>query len=106
MEQEAENTRQEALIIVVVAVLLGVAILAIVVIFKNRAIHSKNQSLAAQITEAMTYKEKYLQKMSEKVPSSGSSTDINALSDEQLFRYYSSGISGSCTANCMPSCER
>ena len=106
MEQEAENTRQEALIIVVVAVLLGVAILAIVVIFKNRAIHSKNQSLAAQITEAMTYKEKYLQKMSEKMPSSGNSIDINALSDEQLFRYYSSGISGCCTASCMPSCER
>lgn len=87
MEQETKNTRQKVFIIINIVVLLGVAALAIVVIFKNRAIRSKNQSLAAQITEAMTYKEKYLQEMSGKIPTSGSATDINTLSDEQLFNY-------------------
>ncbi len=87
MQQKAENTRQEAIIVIIVIVLIGVATLAATVLRKNRIIHRKNQSLAQQITEAMIYKERYLQQMAESTHSEGEPTDLDKLSDEQLFQY-------------------
>ena len=87
MQQKAENTRQKAIILIVVLVLIGVATLAAVVLRKNRIIHRKNQLLAQQITEAMIYKERYLQQMAESTRSAGDPTDPNKLTDEQLFQY-------------------
>ena len=60
MEQKAENTRQKAILIIELLVLLGIAALALVVIVKNRAIRHKNRLLAQQIADALKYKEKYL----------------------------------------------
>ena len=62
---------------------------SVIIIRKNRIISRKNQSLAAQITEAMTYKEKYMQEKLkfEKPASTSDVTDLDTLSDEQLFQY-------------------
>ena len=87
MQQEAENTRQEAVILIIVLVLIAVAALAVIVLRKNRIIRRKNQSLAQQITEAMTYKERYLQQMAESTRSECEPTDPDKLTDEQLFQY-------------------
>ena len=87
MQQEAENTRQKAIILIVVIVLIADMALAVIVLRKNRIIHRKNQSLAQQITEAMVYKEKYLQQMAESTHSAGEPTDPDKLTDEQLFQY-------------------
>ena len=87
MQQEAENTRQKAIILIVVIVLIAVMALAVIVLRKNRIIYRKNQSLAQQITEAMVYKEKYLQQMAESTRSAGEPTDPDKLTDEQLFQY-------------------
>ena len=59
IEQQAENTRQRYLLFSVLAVLIGVIVLALIIIRKNRIISRKNQLLAAQITEAISYKQKY-----------------------------------------------
>ena len=87
MQQQAENTRQEAIILIIVIVLIAVATLAAVVLRKNRIIHRKNQSLAQQITEAMIYKERYMQQMTESTRSADKPTDPDKLTDEQLFQY-------------------
>ena len=87
MQQRAENTRQEAIILIIVLVLIGMTALAVIVLRKNRIIHRKNQSLAAEITEAMIYKERYLQQMAESTRSAGEPTDPDKLTDEQLFQY-------------------
>ena len=67
--------------------LIAVSTLAAVVLRKNRIIRRKNQSLVMQITEAMTYKERYLQQMAESTRSEGEPTDPDKLTDEQLFQY-------------------
>ena len=87
MQQEAENTMQEVIILIVVIVLIAVAALAAIVIYKNRSIRRKNQSLAQQITEAMIYKEKYLQQMAENTRSVVETKDPDKLTDEELFQY-------------------
>lgn len=87
MQQEAENARQETIILIACIILIGVAALAVIVIFKNRAIRRKNLSLATQITEAMVYKEKYLQEKLENTVSPTEIKDLDTLSDEQLFHY-------------------
>lgn len=87
MQQQAENTRQEAIILIIVLVLIAVATLAAVVLRKNRIIHRKNQSLTQQITEAMIYKERYMQQMAESTRSADKPTDPDKLTDEQLFQY-------------------
>ena len=86
MQQEAENTRQEAIILIIVIVLIAVAAFSVIVLRKNRIIHRKNQSLAQQITEAMIYKERYMQQMAESTRSEGEPTDPDKLTDEQLFQ--------------------
>jgi len=89
MKQEAENTRQRYLLFSVLAVLLGVTVLAFVIIRKNRVISLKNHSLATQITEVMMYKEKYMQEKLklDKPAATSDITDLNSLSEEQLFHY-------------------
>jgi AraC-like DNA-binding protein len=87
MQQQAENTRQEAIILIIVLVLIGMTALAVVVLRKNRIIHSKNQSLTQQITETMIYKERYMQQMAESMRSADKPTDPDKLTDEQLFQY-------------------
>ena len=86
MQQQAENTRQRYLLFIVLAVLLGVIVLAVVIIRKNRIISRKNQSLVAQITEAIKYKEMYRDEKRAQAPAAGSD-DLNAMTDEQLFQY-------------------
>ena len=89
MQQQAENTRQRYLLFGALIVLVGVMSFSVIIIRKNRIISRKNQSLAAQITEAMTYKEKYMQEKLkfEKPASTSDVTDLDTLSDEQLFQY-------------------
>jgi len=89
MQQQAENTRQRYLLFGALIVLVGVMSFSVVIIRKNRIISRKNQSLAAEITEAMTYKEKYIQEKlkSDKPASTSDVTDLGTLSDEQLFQY-------------------
>jgi AraC-like DNA-binding protein len=94
LQQQAENTRQQAILIIELLALFAVIALAVIVIVKNRAIHRKNQLLAAQITEAVNYKQMYwdekrAQKQSQKqaqTPKPAAvSDDLKELSDEQLF---------------------
>jgi AraC-like DNA-binding protein len=91
MQQQTENTRQRYLLFIVLAVLAGVTALAVVIISKNRIISRKNQSLAAQIAEAINYKQMYwdqklAQKQAQKAkPAVVSDDDLKELSDEQLF---------------------
>jgi len=92
MQQKTENTVQEAIILIILIVLIAMVALADIVIRKNRIISRKNQSLANQITEAIIYKEKYLQQMAEKTLPASETTDPDKLSDEQLFQYIDSII--------------
>ena len=107
MKQEAENTRQRYLLFSVLAVLLGVTVLAFVIIRKNRIISRKNHYLAQQIRETLKYKETHPQPLPVREGSNypqgedsaeelstplhyregqgGGSTDT--LSEEQLFHY-------------------
>ena len=89
MQQQAENTRQRYLLFGALIVLVGVMSFSVIIIRKNRIISRKNQSLAAQITEAMIYKEKYMQEKLkyEKPASTSDIMDLDTLSDEQLFQY-------------------
>jgi AraC-like DNA-binding protein len=56
MEQEAVNTRQEAYIIIILLVLIGVTALAVVFIVKNRIINYKNRALIKLIDENIKLK--------------------------------------------------
>ncbi len=86
MQQQAENTRQRYLLFIVLAVLVGVIVLAVVIIRKNRIISRKNQLLAAQITEAINYKQKYFdEKWAQEPKPATDSVDLKSLTDEQLF---------------------
>ncbi len=89
MQQQAENTLQRYLLTGVLIVLVGIMIFAVIISRKNRIINRKNQSLAAQISEAMIYKEKYMQEKLkfDKPASTSDITDYDTLSDEQLFSY-------------------
>ena len=87
MEQEAENTRQRYLLFIVIAVLLAVAALAAIVIVKNRIISRKNRLLAQQIADAVNYRDMYWKEKLTMTPIADDTTDLNTLSDEQLFQY-------------------
>lgn len=92
MEHEAENARQRHLLFSVLAILAAVTALALVIIRKNRIISRKNKSLAAQITEAINYKQMYWDeksaqaKMQAPIPAADSD-DLKTLTNEQLFRH-------------------
>ena len=90
MRQQTENTRQRYLLFSVLAVLVGVTAIAVVIIRKNRIISRKNQSLAAQISEAVNYKkmywdEKWAQTQARAQSPTADSYDLKALTDEQFF---------------------
>ena len=86
MQQQAENTRQRYLLFSILVVLLVVMALAVVIIRKNRIISRKNQSLAAQITEAINYKKLYWdEKQAQKPTPAADPDDLKTLTDEQLF---------------------
>jgi AraC-like DNA-binding protein len=90
MRQQTENTRQRYLLFSVLAVLVGVTALAVVIIRKNRVISRKNQTLVAQITEAINYKQMYwdqklAQKQEQTLRPAAVSGDLKELTDEQLF---------------------
>ena len=90
MRQQTENTRQRYLLFSVLALLVGVTAIAVVIIRKNRIISRKNQSLAAQISEAVNYKkmywdEKWAQTQARAQSPTADSYDLKALTDEQLF---------------------
>ncbi len=101
MEQEAENTRQRYLLFSVLAVLIGVTVLAVVIIRKNRIITSKNKSLAAQITEAINYKKMYWEEKlatakTQPPTPAADSDDLKTLTDEQLFQHINEVIMHEC----------
>ncbi len=89
MQQQVENTRQRYLLFSVLAVLIGVMVLVVVIIRKNRIISRKNKSLAAQITDAINYKKMYWDEKwaQTQIPTQAADSDnLKALTDEQLFQ--------------------
>ena len=86
-ERRHVRTRRSNTIAISVGIFAFLAVVfSIVVTRKNRIINKKNVLLAQQITEAVYYKnmfweEKYAQPMTEPV------SDLNMLTDEQLFQY-------------------
>ena len=96
MRQQAENTRQRYLLFTVFAILAAITALAVVVSRKNRVISRKNQSLVAQINEAMTYKEKYIRQQAARFSSAAEPASLDTLTDEQLFQYINDVIVHEC----------
>ena len=95
-EQEMANTRKNYILVIVLAVLIGVIAYTVIIVRQKRIISQKNRSLVKQITEAMTYKELYnnekarlaeLTSQNKKDQQSDAPTDLNAMTDEQLFQY-------------------
>jgi AraC-like DNA-binding protein len=88
IKQQAANTHQRYLLFSVIAVLIGVIAFAVIIIRKNRIISRKNQSLAAQITEAISYKQKYWDQKQAQTPiPAADPDDLKSLTDEQLFMH-------------------
>ena len=95
-EQEMANTRKNYILVIVLAVLIGVIAYTVIIVRQKRIISQKNRSLVKQITEAMTYKELYnnekarlaeLTIQNKKDQQSDAPTDLNAMTDEQLFQH-------------------
>ena len=65
------------------------AVYTINLLRQRRVILQKNQSLAAQINEAMSYKEKYRQELlrATRLDNGSEAPDLNALTDEELYQY-------------------
>lgn len=85
--EKSANTRNRLIIIIVLAVLLGVAVYTYTVVRQKRTINLKNQSLVAQISEAMKYKDLYKEEMAKRNTAPNDISDLNTLTDEQLFQY-------------------
>ena len=95
-EQEMANTRKNYILVIVLAVLIGVIAYTVIIVRQKRIISQKNRSLVKQITEAMTYKELYnnekarlaeLTSQDKNNQQSDAPTDLNAMTDEQLFQH-------------------
>ena len=95
-EQEMANTRKNYILVIVLAVLIGVIAYTVITVRQKRIISQKNRSLVKQITEAMTYKELYnnekarlaeLTSQDKNDQQSDAPTDLNAMTDEQLFQH-------------------
>ena len=95
-EQEIANTRKNYILVIVLAVLIGVIAYTVIIVRQKRIISQKNRSLVKQITEAMTYKELYnnekarlaeLTSQDKNDQQSDPPTDLNAMTDEQLFQH-------------------
>ena len=88
LEQEkSENAINRLMMIIVLAVLLGVVVYTYTVVRQKRIINLKNQSLVAQISEAMKYKDLYKEEMAKRNTAPNDISDLNTLTDEQLFQY-------------------
>lgn len=96
LEQKIANTRKNYILVIVLAVLLGVIAYTVITLRQKRIISQKNRSLVKQINEAMTYKELYnnekarlaeLTSQDKNDQHSDAPTDLNAMTDEQLFQY-------------------
>ena len=85
--EKSENAIDRLIIIIVLAVLLGVAVYTITVVRQKHTISLKNQSLAAQISEAMKYKDLYQEEMAKRNTPPNDISDLNTLTDEQLFQH-------------------
>lgn len=85
--QESENTRHHIIIFFVVAAMIAMGFYAVKEARQKRIISLKNQSLVAQITEALSYKKKYWDEKRAQTLPTDDSTDLNALTDEQLFKH-------------------
>lgn len=92
MEEQMHNTRQHYWLTIIALLLIAAIGYTISIIRRNRIIICKNQSLAAQITEALRYKELYREQQAEKEEAKDAEPDLSTLSDEQLFRYVSDVI--------------
>ena len=95
-EQEMANTRKNYILVIVLAVLIGVIAYTVITVRQKRIISQKNRSLVKQITEAMTYKELYnnekarlaeLTSQDKNDQQSDAPTDLNAMTDEQLYQH-------------------
>ena len=89
LRHKAENTRNRLIIIFVLTVLLGMAIYTFSVARQKRIISQKNHSLAAQIADAMKYKDLYREEKAISItpPHANDLSDPNSLTDEQLFQH-------------------
>ena len=86
MQQQAKASRAHLIAIGIGIFALLFLALAVIVFRKNRIISRKNQSLVAQITEAINYKQMYWDEKWAQAPKRAAvSTDLKALTDEQLF---------------------
>ena len=92
MEEQMHNTRQHYMLLLIALMLVVATGYTVSTVRKNRIIARKNQSLAAQITEALKYKELYREQQAEKEEAKDAEPDLSTLSDEQLFRYVSDVI--------------
>lgn len=95
-EQEMANTRKNYILVIVLAVLIGVIAYTVITVRQKRIISQKNCSLVKQITEAMKYKELYnnekarlaeLTSQDKNDQQSDAPTDLNAMTDEQLYQH-------------------
>lgn len=93
LQQQIESERQQnkanranmrAIAIGIFALL--AIVFALVVIFKNRAISRMNRLLAQQVADAVNYKKMFWEEKRAQVPKIANS-DLNTLTDEQLFLY-------------------
>lgn len=92
LQQRIEAERQQAIthkakvtVVIISIFMLLVITLTVVVIVKNRDISRKNRQLAQQIADSVNYKKMYFEE--KWANESLVVSDLNALSDEQLFRH-------------------
>ena len=89
MEQKVVTLRQQAILIFLIVILLGVSALAVVIIRKNRTINQKNRILAKRIAESINYKKLYWEEKQAQVPvpTTAVPDDLSTLSDKELFQH-------------------
>ena len=90
IEQKASEVRQSHLLnALLAAILIGVITLAVVLYLQKRRTKQKNRILAAQIQEAMTYREQLMEQRRLSAPTADSDVRPETLDDTQLFAYLS-----------------
>lgn len=90
IERQAAKVRQSQLLNTLLAVILfGVITLSLLFYVQKRKMKQKNQILASQIQEAMTYRELYLEQRRLTAQTADSDVKPETLDDNQLFAYLS-----------------
>ena len=88
LRQQTTNTRQYAVLAITLLLLFAIIIYAIIVVRQKHVLSLKNQSLAAQIAESLTYKDLYNKEKHENTPPAcNEDIEFSTLNDEQLFLY-------------------